>query len=72
VLREARAAPGAALTVRAHPAIVDSLRGPGASALEQAEGRIGARLELVADPEIAPDRFEVAATRIGGGPRRDV
>lgn len=72
VLREARAAPGAALTVRAHPAIVDSLRGPGASALEQTEGRIGARLELVADPELASDRFEVAATKMSGGQARDV
>ena len=72
VLAEARAAPGAALTVRAHPGIVDELRGPGANARDRTEDRIGGRLELVADPEIAPDRFEVAATRIGGGPRRDV
>ena len=72
VSAEARAAPGAALTVRAHPQIVDSLRGPGANALDQTEGRIGARLELVADPELAPDRFEVAATRMGRGPQRDV
>ena len=72
VAAEARAQPGAALTVRAHPQIVDSLRGPRANALDQTEGRIGARLELVADPELAPDRFEVAATRMGRGPERDV
>jgi ribonuclease G len=72
VLAEARAAPGAALTVRAHPDIVDSLRGPGANALDQTEDRIGARLELVADPELGPDRFEVAATKMSDDPGRDV
>ena len=59
VLREAGAAPGIALEVRAAPAVVKALQGPAATAFEETAARLGGMLEMVADAACPQEVFEV-------------
>ncbi len=65
-LREAVANPGAALQLTAHPNVIKALDGPAASALADAEARLGRPLALNRDGAFPPSRFEVACTQGGG------
>ncbi|MCC7049650.1 MAG: ribonuclease E/G [Alphaproteobacteria bacterium] len=59
ILREADAAPGRALRARASPAAVAGLE-TAAETLASLRERVGAKIGLVADPDLQPGRFDVA------------
>ncbi|MCH8237795.1 MAG: Rne/Rng family ribonuclease [Proteobacteria bacterium] len=59
VLREAREAKSAALTLKAPPAVIEALKGPAAAALKEAEERLGLAIRLVADQTLADGQCDV-------------
>ena len=59
VLREAREAKPAALTLKAPPAVIGALKGPAAAALKEAEERLGLAIRLVADQTLADGQCDV-------------
>ena len=64
--KSARCTGGAALTLRASPAVVGALKVAAADALGEAEERLGQPLQLIADETMAADGFEIAEAKSGG------
>ena len=63
ILRETAAAKGRALAVRAAPAVAADLGGPKGEILTTLAREQGCRVELVADPALALEEFEVTTVR---------
>ncbi len=62
-LREGDATPGASVQISAAPRVIDALKAGGAQALDEAAGKLGGRLNLVAEPAFGPDQVDVICGR---------
>lgn len=66
-LAEGRAAPKPAYRLRVAPAVVEALGGVFAAALADTREKLGGGLEIIADPTMASDAFDIDAERAETG-----
>lgn len=68
--REISSGNGPALTVQAHPSVVDRLTGPDIPGIEELEKRTGARISFKPVETFHPERFDIVKTRDGAPSKR--